>query len=57
MTGQVKEQVSESDVHRLQKKVCEFCRKTSMLESLFDKVAVLRAYNFTKEDSDTSVFL
>ena len=42
---------------RCSKTFFKFRRKKPMLESLFNKVGVLRAYNFIKEDSDTGVFL
>ena len=35
---------------------CKFRWKKSVLESLFNKVGVLRACNFIKEDSDTCFF-
>ena len=38
-------------------KFYKFCWKKSVLKSLLNKVGVLRACNFIKEDSDTGVFL
>ena len=52
-TIQVKEQVSEAGVRRLQircsSKICKFLRKTSVLESLPNKAASLKVCNVIKK--------
>ena len=48
--------ISERAVHRSSWIIHKIHRKKPVLESLFNKVAFLRACNFSKEDSDTCAF-
>ena len=60
MAVQVKEQVSEAVVRRLQIwcswKLCKFHKKTSLLESLFNKVVSLNVCNSIKKKLQHSCF-